>query len=78
MTWFLNSEAELTEQLELEHVWIGEKVEVDRFPGDRDSVYIRIAFPFKSYIGALGTSANEKNDQRGPTATAQLPALFSP
>lgn len=53
-----------------------ERVEVDHFPGDRDSVSIRIAFPFKSYIGAQGTSADEKNDQG--ISTAQLLTLLSP
>lgn len=46
------------------------------FSRDRDSVSIRIAFPFKSYIGAQGTSADEKNDQG--ISTAQLLALLSP
>jgi hypothetical protein len=31
---------------------VREKVEVDDSPKDRDSVYIRVSFPFKSYTGA--------------------------
>lgn len=52
---------------------VREKVEVDHFPGDRDSVYIRISFPFKSYIGALADKENEQG-----ISTARLPALLSP
>ena len=39
---------------------VREKVEVDDSPKDRDSVYIRVSFPFKSYTGAEGISADEK------------------
>lgn len=53
-----------------------ERVVVGHFPGDRDSVYIRISFPFKSYIATQGTWADEKNDQG--ISTAQLLALLSP
>lgn len=52
---------------------VRQKVEVDHFPGDRDSVYIRISFPFRSYIEALADKENEQG-----ISTARLPALLSP
>lgn len=39
---------------------VREKVEVDDFLKDRDSVYIRVLFFFKFYIGVQGILVDEK------------------